>query len=307
MRYLNALILSICLALVVACSPSQSVIQTAIAQTQIAQPTNTQLPTFTLTPTGNGTGVSTLTMASSVNTVLTLSGGASFYSDSAGTLNKSQTWNLVTGTGRIIYIRCTSVASLVFEGKLISSFDWGSTTNACSISGDISRLPNLTRIYMYAANTSIYGSISNLKYLTLIYVGDSTTISGDITQLTSLIYINVAGNNTLTGSASGLLLLTYISLGGNNTVIIPNVINIKGLCLLNNNNLVFTSANANQILADFVANKDYPKPRSERTINLSGKTGSGSPTGQGITDKAFQAGYKSPNNTGPAFWTVTTR
>ena len=31
------------------------------------------------------------------------------------------------------------------------------------------------------------------------------------------------------------------------------------------------------------------------------------PPGQGITDKAFLAGYKSPNNTGPAYWTVTTK
>ena len=47
---------------------------------------------FLLTSTGNGTGVSTLVVTVSENTLFTLDGTARFYSDAGGTLNESLTW-----------------------------------------------------------------------------------------------------------------------------------------------------------------------------------------------------------------------
>jgi hypothetical protein len=61
MKYLNAIAICLGIAFVVGCAPSQSAIQTAIAQTQIAQPTNTMLPIFTLTPTSTITATPTQT------------------------------------------------------------------------------------------------------------------------------------------------------------------------------------------------------------------------------------------------------
>ena len=64
----------------------------------------------------------------------------------------------------------------------------------------------------------------------------------------------------------------------------------------------------NAILAGFWANRDAAKSSTDRYINI-GKdtpTPNAAPTGQGLTDKAALQAYRSPNNTGPAVWTVTT-
>jgi hypothetical protein len=78
-----------------------------------------------------------------------------------------------------------------------------------------------------------------------------------------------------------------------------SMFNVAGLSTL-------TSIQVNAVLAGFWANRDVAKTRAnERTISLTGVNMS-APTGQGLTDKAALAAYKSPNNTGPMFWTVTT-
>ena len=68
---------------------------------------------------------------------------------------------------------------------------------------------------------------------------------------------------------------------------------------------MLSSEQVNAVLAGFWANRNAAKSRSERKIDIA-NIGNGAPTGQGITDKAALAAYKSPNNTGPVVWTVTT-
>jgi len=134
-------------------------------------------------------------------------------------------------------------------------------------------------------------------------------LSGSVAGLTSLTYLYVGGNNTLSGSVAGLTSLTYLYVGGNNTVVDWELLATSDGKLsqfVHGGLTVLSSEQVNAILAGFWANRDVAKPRAtERTISIA-SNGSGAPTGQGLTDKAALAGYKSPNNTGPMYWTVTT-
>ena len=135
--------------------------------------------------------------------------------------------------------------------------------------------------------TAFGGSVAGLTGLTILYVSGSNTLSGSVAGLTQLTYLNVQGMNTLTGwelvaaSATGLRYFYQ-----------------RGLTVL-------TSSQVNAVLAGFWANRDAAKPRGDRTIDVA-NTGNGAPTDQGIADKAALQAYKSPNNTGPVVWTVTT-
>jgi len=96
--------------------------------------------------------------------------------------------------------------------------------------------------------------------------------------------------------------------GEHTTITVPRVNNLKDLSYLDITGLVLTSANVNQILADIRANKDEAKTQLYRLIGLVGAAGTGAPTGQGITDAAYLAAYRTPNNDGAYdLWTVTTR
>ena len=124
----------------------------------------------------------------------------------------------------------------------------------------------------------------------------------------ALTYLSVTGSNTITGSVAGLTDMTILFVGGNNTLTGWETVaaSATGLCYLYQRGVtVLTSTQVNAALAGFWANRDAVKPRIERTINLA-NTGNGAPTGQGLVDKAALQAYKSPNNTGPVVWTVTT-
>ncbi len=195
-----------------------------------------------------------------------------------------------------------------------------------TISGDIAGLTLLTSVTMAGSNT-ISGNVSGLTALTMLNVTGSNTISGDISALTNLVFLNVTGGNTLSGSVIGLTSMTFMLVSGSNTL----TGDVAGLVLLqyascsstgiacsrvilltdlSNINLtpLYTSANVNQILADFWTNRNEAKTRSDRNINLRGAIGSGAPTGQGIIDKAALQGYSTPTPPGTTpNWTVTTR
>jgi len=172
---------------------------------------------------------------------------------------------------------------------------WGSNT----LTGSVAGLTSLTNLSVQGSNT-LTGSVAGLTSLTALSVWGNNTVTGSVAGLTSLTYMGVGGSNTLTGSVAGLTSLTNLLVTGNNTVTIDSVVQMKGLSYLQTNYPV----NVNQILADFVVNKDQPKPRIDRSILLSGNAANYA-TGQGLTDAAFLRTYKSPNNTGPAVWTVT--
>jgi hypothetical protein len=170
----------------------------------------------------------------------------------------------------------------------------------------VANLTALTYLSVTGLNT-IGGSVANLTALTLLNVTGSNTLSGSVENLTALTYLSVHGSNTTSGNVSLLTNLQWLTVSGQSTITVPNVTNLTSLCQITLSAIVLTSANVNQLLADFWANRNAPKPRTERTINLSGKSGSGAPTGQGLIDKTNLQSYKSPNDTYSTVWNVTTR
>ena len=283
---------------------------------QLRSKLNQKPITFTLTSTGTGTGVSILRLWTSEDMLIAVDGSAKFYDDSAGTINEGTQRTVVAGATRTFYLKCPSgTANLIFADALKvlrwgdnTADGWASSTNAASIGGSIELLTNLTLLYINGSNT-LTGSVAGLTNLTFLRVLGSNTLTGSVAGLTNLTYLNVTGYNTLTGSVAGLTNLTYLYVLGSNTLEFPNVTNIKGLCYLYiHTTVILSSANVNQILADFWLNKDEPKSRNERTIDIRGSLSSGAPTGQGITDAANLAAYRSPNNDPTkALWTVLTR
>ena len=142
---------------------------------------------FKLTSTGDGTGVSTLVMTSSEDTEITLDGTGRFYSDAGGTLDESLTWTVTTGASRTRYIKCSpGTANFYIEKNTITSWGaWISSTNAASLSGDISQLTSLTYLNVGGSNT-LSGSVAALTSLTWLVVQGSNTLSGTVAELTSL-------------------------------------------------------------------------------------------------------------------------
>lgn len=225
---------------------------------------------LTLTSKGDGTGVTKLTLQSSESTIITLVGNARFYSDTLGTLDESSTITVAPFADKIVYIKCTSGISIfkIEKNKLIKFH-----------------------------NPFVASPANNLSF------------GGNVEKLTALNTLTVQSNNTLSGNISGLTALSFIVVQDNNTLTFPNVTNITGLCHLYIHTTVnLTSANVNQILADFWTNRNAVKPRSERTIIMSGSPTSGAPTGQGIIDKANLAAYRSPTPPGTdSLWSITTK
>ena len=223
--------------------------------------------TLTITKDGLGTAVSTLILYSAQKMTITLDGAAKFYSDAAGTLNESSSWNMAGLAAETRYIRCTDgTCNLVIPNNEITYIsNWSSPTNAPKIGGDIS-------------------------------------------NMTSLIWLQTADKNTLSGSVANLRFLNTVSTWNTSLITFEDLSKLQDLSNLSIGiSPVLTSAQINHILADIILNKDTPKSQATRVLYLMGNFGTGAPTGQGITDKGILAGYKSPNNTGPSYWTVTTR
>ena len=177
----------------------------------------TGLP-FLLTSVGTGLGVSTLTLTTSADTIITLDGTARFYSDAGGTLNESTTYTFATGASTR-YIRCpTATSNMIIATDTITSWTaWTSGANAASLSGDIGQLTALTYLGLTGANT-ISGSIASLTSVTYFRVTGSNTISGSIASLTLLTVLNAYGSNTISGSIASLTSLTNLGVGGSNTL-----------------------------------------------------------------------------------------
>jgi len=177
--------------------------------------------TYLLTSTGDGTGVSTLTVTVSKNTIFTfVDGAARFYSDAGGTLDESITWMATTGAARTRYIKCTTgVSNMTISGNTIISWGaWTSGANAASLSGDISRLTALTGLNM-GGNITITGNFSLLPSLTFVSLGSNNSMYGSIAALTGLTYFSIwGGSNEETGSVSALTLLTVLESYGSNTL-----------------------------------------------------------------------------------------
>ena len=188
-------------------------------------------------------------------------------------------------------------------GMPLTTLSWtGSNTGSGSVTG----MP-LTVLNWYGNNTGT-GSVTGMPLTTLSWGGNNTG-SGSVTGM-PLTVLNWGGNNTGTGSITGMP-LTSLVWGGNNTGTGWGAVaaSATGLCYMYHGGLtVLDAAEVNAILAGFWANRNAAKSRADRTIDI-GKdtpTPNAAPTGQGLTDKAALQAYRSPNNTGPAVWTVIT-
>jgi Leucine-rich repeat (LRR) protein len=253
------------------------------------------------------TGVGQFTFMSNADTMIFSGNGTFFYTDSAGTLGKSNNINLTKNVSKVIYIRSATAGYINFTKSKITKLVYISVSSEPSVSFDISALTALTYLYLGGSNTCS-GSIAALTALTYLVLGGSNTCSGSIAALTALTYLYLGGSNTCSGSIAALTALTYLVLGGPNTCIINSVINETGLCYLDIESIILTQAVVDQILLDFWTNKDLAKSRSERIIKITGKTGSSAPSATGATYVSELAAYRSPhNNSLYNYWTVTTR
>jgi len=249
-----------------------------------------------LTSTGTGVSTGTLKMRVSADVVLTLSGDANFYTNSEATLSESKTFTLTQGALRTVYIKVTSGVAKLYPSDItkiigvgdFNNYGWISSTNAPSLSFDVSKFINTTCLKAAGQNT-IYGSISNLLLLQIYDISNFSTCSGDTALLSALAYLTIGSFNTITPSRVNLATaLIHLE--------IPN-------------NYALTTSNINQLLADMWLNKDAAKyPSGDRTIYLLGSATNKGPSGQGIIDADALKAYRSPTPPGTAaFWAVTTR
>jgi hypothetical protein len=164
------------------------------------------------------------------------SGTARFYTDAAGTLGESTTWNVTAGALRTIYLKApsgSSVLNIPSPNKVIkwgnSSTDgWESSTNAASISIEVGKLA-LTELAVTGTSTLIGAMPTGLIYLLLLGKSIAWTYSGAMP--TGLTYLRLDGFSiawTYTGALpTGL---TYLRLAG-------SLINWTGLDVGNNGNI----------------------------------------------------------------------
>jgi len=139
-------------------------------------------------------------MTVSANIVVTMvSGTARFYTDAAGTLGESTTWNLNSGAMRTIYVRCPSGSSnMTFsDGSKIIKWGsgsgvngWASAANAAKVTARLTYL-NLQEV-VFSGTALINGALpSGLKNLLLNGSSIEWTYEGALPSgLNQFLYLN---------------------------------------------------------------------------------------------------------------------
>lgn len=194
------------------------------------------------------------------------------------------------------------------------------------ITADVSTWTKIKQIEGDGYN-GLYGSITNCADFEYICLSGINRIGGDVTGKTKITYLS--GGYNLFGDISGLINLWYFQpYGGlcsgsivNLTKLAifsasgtiskpPDLLNNKQLQMFIAGNWVLSSAEINKYLADFWTMKDEVKLNDStyRYIDLIAAVGSGSPTGQGLIDKANLQAYRTPTPPGTsALWVVYSR
>jgi hypothetical protein len=215
------------------------------------------------------TGITVLEIAcaSSIHTLATYGSTVTCNLDAFNSLTTLDVWDKTVFTGSL-------------SGKVNLQVIW--VGGLSSFTCDLSTCPALTTCITYATNTFVP--------------------TGSIAGNTTIVALQCIGLNTLSGSIAGCTNLALLSIYGLTSITVPNVTLLTKMSLLYIPTIALTSANTNQILADFVTNKDEVKTYLARSITLNG-----TPTGQGITDKAALQAYRTPNNDGAySLWTIGT-
>ena len=184
-----------------------------------------------ISATGNGTGVFTLNLYTTVTSSVAISGIGRFYTNSTGTLGESTTSILTANTLNTLYVRLSRGSSYIIVDNVNAIPCFGSNThggahyafveatNGPKINGlNISYLRFCTKIRINSdLNLSVIGgSVAGLTLLTYLFLsGSLLTCSGSVAGLTLLKYLFLSGSLlTCSGSVAGLTLLTNLTLSG---------------------------------------------------------------------------------------------
>ena len=227
---------------------------------QLGKQVNQSQLLATLTSTGDGTGISTLKIEVSETQTFTItSGTARFYTDLAGTLGESTTWEVTAGALRTIYLKAPlgkSTLQILEPEKVIkwgSSLGngWVSSTNAALISIRVGKFA-LTELRVEGACTLIGALPTGLTYLYLVSDLVNWTYSGILPI--GLTHLTLSGNSihwTYSGALPTGLTYLYLSEGSINwtysgilptgltrLIISGNLINWTGLNIGNIGNIL---------------------------------------------------------------------
>ena len=162
-----------------------------------------------ISATGNGTGVFTLNLYTTVSSSVAISGIGRFYTDSAGTIGESTTRILTANTLNTLYVRLSSGSSYIVVDNVNAIPCFGSSTHG-----------GMHHAFVEGTNApKINGlDISYLRFCTKIRINSNlnlSKISGSVAGLTLLTYLYLSGSQlTCSGSVAGLTLLTYLYLDG---------------------------------------------------------------------------------------------
>lgn len=188
---------------------------------------------------GTGLGVAELAIETNGTTVVSLNGTARFYSDEAGTLDESTTWQPAAGALRKRYIRCPSgTADLMFSDlNGLLKFGDPATTNSATVGwwynptlfspSNVPSLdttnwnfPNCTHIAFFSnLDVTFVHAITDLSpnlvdFLTLI-----GSVSGAVTDIPATCKIFSVLTNTISGNVSQLPAgITAIRIGAGTTI-----------------------------------------------------------------------------------------
>ena len=216
-----------------------------------------------LTSSGTGAGISKLTLTINKRTTFILSGNARFYTNSGATVGESTTWTLNPGSSDVTrYIKNTSGVSYfkILNNSLSAILSWISSTNAPVLSGNISTLTNVSKLIGIVGSTSLSGDISKLVNLSYISIQGGNTISGSIEHLYDLTDIILTGNNTVSGDITNKTKLKNLSIYSTTSTISGSVTNLT--------NLTQISVNANSLSGSVagLTNLTYLGARGTNTL-----------------------------------------
>lgn len=213
---------------------------------------------FVISSRGDGSGVGVLSVTTSDDVLLTLTGSARFYSNNAGTLDESTTWLCTSGVEKKRYIKCTSGTALMMFSKLsavkhlgesvvawnvsiignptvaVPTINWRpfikfpnlitiatSDTTLNTLDCDLAELPSSIKVFSINASGTITGNLNTLPAgITSLRIISYNTISGNINTLPAgIITFEVRGGNTVTGNVTNIPASCIVfSCHGNNTL-----------------------------------------------------------------------------------------
>lgn len=141
-----------------------------------------------------------------------------------------------------------------------------------------------------------------LKTLIELAAG-SCMVIGDISLCPDIAFVQTYHCAGLTGSMDGLTNLQFNQMWQDSNVTITRFVNMTKLDYFRIEGRSYSSSIVNQLLADLWANKDT----AGRNYNFRQIYLSGTPTGQGISDKTNLQAYRTPNNDPTKdLWTIVT-